>query len=240
MIEKYFAIFTFMILLSFPVNSQTKNVEVHFTDGSFTKGEIIEESSDSVIGLKFPSGKIKYFNRKDISQIILYGNNETNNINGIQFVVKIGHLSNGHMYYRSLSDDVSTEVFLMGIGISNLISKNIRAGIDVELNTYPNALVLPIYGDVRLRYDGELFSPFLAINFGYSLAWIKGLRGMNGDGLYFSGGLGMEIIPFKTTAIVLEGAYTFQGSESIVSNYSNPVSIDTRYTFYKLSVGLIF
>lgn len=240
MIEKCFFIFTIWFLLSLPVYSQTTNVEVHFKDGSQTKGEMINQSSDSIVAIKFPSGKIKHFNRTDISQIIYMEKSENENVNGSQFIIKIGHLSNGHLYYRSISEEVSTEVFLAGIGISNLINKNFRAGIDVELNTYPNALVVPIYGDVRLRYDGELFAPFLAINFGYSLAWIRGLRGMNGDGLYFSSGLGMEIIPFQTTSIVLEGAFTFQGSESIVANYSNPVSIDTRYTFLKLSAGFIF
>ena len=128
----------------------------------------------------------------------LYLYNDSTNIslpsqNRFYGLLNFGFLTSGSITTTQNSEAMNESIFTVGGIVGYRLNDIIRSGLGFEFNKYPNGKVLPIFVDFRFNFlTASKITPISFMNIGYSLAWFDNMKGMDGDGAFFSIGGGAE------------------------------------------------
>ena len=219
---------------------------VYLQNGSIIHGLIIEQVPNVSIKIQTRDGNVFVYKMEEIEKITkevpknYTFNNSFNEKRGFFNLFRVGIMT--------ASSVVDNTVFALGSISGSRLSDAFRLGFGVEYNNYPNGTTVPLFLDLRVNTSNEGVVPIFFLDAGYSLAWINGLSGMNGDGLFLNVGLGTEFPLSNSGSLFLELSYKRQDSELVVSNYyfngsyinSYTSNVKITYDFLALMFGYSF
>jgi hypothetical protein len=238
------------------VLSQQYEEVVYLKNGSIIHGLIIEQVPNVSVKIKTRDGNVFVYKMDEIEKITKEipesSNQSFSNYNtarnGFFNLWRMGIMTAGSISAEGGSGSFDESVFAIGSIAGSRMSDIFRLGFGIEYNNYPNGTTAPLFLDFRLNILQNNITPIFFIDAGYSLAWIKNMDGMNGDGAFINIGTGVEFALPNSTALFLELSYRKQWSEIIINQYgyngynyySYTDNIKASYNFLALMLGYTF
>ena len=212
---------------------------VYLKDGSIIRGVIIEQVPNKTVKLKTSEGNIFVYKIEDIEKMTKEENPNANNSNfgknnsdqmnsGYSGRIELG-------YAYGVGDFPIDNIkfnFINGYRINNYFS----LGLGLGVRYYPDeeAVLVPIFLDVRSRFLQGNVSPYFAFNVGYTL---DATADFAGSGILISPQIGVSILNSSSSDINIGLAYDIQKLKNFEYIYSgrtvslNAVSLNFGIAF---------
>ena len=245
--------FTFL-LFTLSCSSLSAQVDYHdvvyLKNGSIIHGIIIEQAPNKYIKIKTTDNNVWVFQMEEIEKI-------TKELNENYKFGRSSSKRKGYFNYERLGILTGQGETIFAVGSINGVKmgNHFAMGFGVEYNNYPNATVMPLFLDLRVNYLSSSITPISFVDIGYSLGWIKGMSGTNGNGFFLNIGSGVEFQLNNNVSMHLDLSWRKQWSEEYYeysysyydSNYPyqehyvyGSGTSDITYNFFSLMLGVSF
>jgi len=232
-----------LFFISFCAFSQSDYQDViYLKDGSIIRGIIIEQVPNKTVKLKTSAVNIFVYKIEDIEKMTKEENQnvkttnttKTNNNNADQ--MDIGYSGRVELGYGFGTGDFGTDNvkfnFINGYRINNYFS----LGLGFGARYYPDreALLVPVFLDVRSRFLTGKISPYFALGLGYT---INATDDFSGVGALINPQIGVSILTSSSADFTVGLGYDIQKVKDFEYTYSGrTVSLNA----ISLNIGISF
>jgi hypothetical protein len=188
------------------------------TNGSVVKGKIIERIDGKKITVVMSNGQRVEIPFSKISEITTsdtdYEKRHREILDSLNANRKPALKITDQIFHVELNiggDDTSNSVSLTGVG-GVMTSTGFSIGLGTGWDQHDNNRFLPIFGEIGYYLTGRKWTPYMNLQAGYSVGWLRGLRKSDYGGVRWGIGIGLQRAIKDQLALTILFSYNQQAA----------------------------